>query len=68
MNGINAGDSIPVGGYKQIYTGTKNFWRSNTSVDIVIFEHFAVSTATTPKKHWIEVVCYNPTKNCEVRK
>lgn len=62
---MSDGSELPVGGLKQIYTGTKSYWRSRTTVDITIFEHFAPSTANSPKKHWVEVVCYNPTKNCE---
>lgn len=58
--------ALKIGEVCQIYTGTKNYWRTRQTLDIVIFEHFTGSTADQPKPtHFIEIVAFDPSLNVE---
>jgi len=57
---------IKVGEHKQIYQGSKTYWKTNEVIDLAIFEHHAPSNAVTKNStYWIEIVAYNPTLDVE---
>ena len=59
-------EDLKVGEVKQIYMGSKSYWRTRQTIDIAIFEQFVPSGPQFPTKtHIIQIVAFDPSLNRE---
>ena len=63
---MSESEALKVGEVKQIYAGSKSFWRTRQTIDIAIFEQYVPSGPTFPTKtHVIQIVAFDPSLNKE---